>query len=265
MPSLNDLNPADISQVIAPTSGPLTGNILSEHPDNVRTPEQYKSDIYSTPGQQLLAGLEGAGQGAIGPLAPAIERFSGLTTSEDIRARQEENPVAHGAGEVTGFVGSQFVPGLGEANVARGVGAVGHAAEAVTHLIPQVPKLISTGVKAGAELTALAASDELSKMVLQDPNQTLGTAAVNIGLSGLIGGAGGATLGLVSPLFKTTANRLGISKLANDFMGETKFLQDTPNVAEGAKQELTSRLAEAENMRNVLSETKPELIARALP
>lgn len=230
-----------LSQSNTPT--PVSPSVNPIQSDTPAIDNLLIQDKRSTLPQQALTGLEGLAQGVVGPLAPAAEVASGLTTGQDIRERQQVNPITHDVGEATGFIGSVLTPGLGEASLAGKVGKVGEVAGGIA---PLAPKLVQTGIKAGAELAALSASNELSKLVESDPDQTLGTAAVNIGLSGLIGGVGGPVLGSVSPLFKTTANKLGLTKLASDFMGEMKLLQDAPDLVQGANEELAQRKAEAE-------------------
>ncbi len=68
---------------------------------------------YGNPVQQVLAGIEGAAQGAIGPFAPAIERGLGVKP-EGIRGREEANPWTHGISEAIGLGGSAML-GIGEA------------------------------------------------------------------------------------------------------------------------------------------------------
>ncbi len=79
---------------------------------------QDDSEKYGSPGQQIAAGLEGIAKGVAGPLAPAAELATGITTPEAIRGRAEANPWTHGLGEAAGFAGSALIPGLGEANLA---------------------------------------------------------------------------------------------------------------------------------------------------
>lgn len=209
----------DISQLVPVSSAPspIAGD---EGPPLNQLVPVSSEDYYGSTGQQVIAGLEGVGQGVLGPIAPAVERAFGVK-GEDIRGRQEANPITHGIGEAAGLVGGALIPGLEEANLASSVGKIGEAAKAGAGL----EGLAATGVKAGAELSALAASTELSKAVEGDPNQTLGSAAVNIGLSGIIGGAGGVALGSVSPLWNKFKNVTGVGTLMNDFINETAALQ----------------------------------------
>jgi len=270
MANINDVSPSDISAVlIDQNTSVASGNILHVNPQDVQTQEQYNDEKYSTPGQQLLTVGEGLGQGFAGPVATAAE--AGLSklgvpglSPEDQAQRAQANPAESIGSNIVGF-GAGALTGTGEAALLTklGEGAVGLAK--VGEGASLISKVASTGVKVGTEMAALQAGDEISKAINQDPNQTLGSAAINIGLSGIIGGAGGAVLGSVSPLFKTAANKMGVSKLATDFMGETKFMQENPDMVQGATQELSGRMAEADNMRNVMAEAKPELIAQAMP
>lgn len=229
--------------------------------------DKFQSDDekYGSLPQQALAGIEGAAKGVAGPLAPALEQATGLTTGADIRARAETNPVTHGLSEATGFVGSMFAPEVkGLTSLGSVVGNIGeHAASLLPEATSTISKIAATGVKTGAEMAALAGSDELSKMVTGDPNQTLGTAAINVGLSGILGGIGGITLGAVSPLWKKASNVIGAEKVASDYMGETKFINENPDMLTGAAQEVMGRMAEADQILN--GGLKGQAIAQTLP
>jgi len=267
MPNVSELNPSQISLTPPlegmPQSSPDTmrgmasaGNINQIHPDAIQTEEEH----FSTPGQQILTGIEGAAKGVLGPVAPAIEQATGLTTGENIRAREAANPITHAVGNVAGLAGS-IASGTGLGSL---VSEVGEGAAALSGL-SNISKIASTGIKTGAELAALQTSDELSKLVTNDPEQTVGSAAINVGLSGLMGGVGGAVIGAVSPLWKTAANKLGVEKLANDFMGENKFLRENPIPAEAAAGEVNSRLQETDELLKNIGNLKGQAIAATLP
>lgn len=169
--------------------------------------EQFAADEdkYTTPGQQAIAALESAGRAATFGLSTGVEKALGVKP-EDIQARQEQNPEAGMIGSVAGLVGSAFVPGgttklltrAGEAGAqALGLGAAEGAG--LAHRIG------STAVKAAIETGMVQGGDEVSKMILHDPNQSVETAITDIGLSGLIGGVGtGAVYGIASPLWRAT-------------------------------------------------------------
>ena len=263
--NINDVPPQDITTTPPAPTDPtqsLSGNINQLDPNEIQTQDEH----FGTPGQQVITGLEGAAQGVIGPLAPAIERGFGVNP-QDINARAEANPLTHAGSEAAGFGASLFVPVLGEASLAGQVGNIGeHAAALLPEATGTIAKIASTGIKTGAEMAALQTSDEISKVVTQDPNQTLQTAAINIGLSGILGGVGGSVLGSVGPLWDKAVNKIGAEKLATDFMGETQHIMDTgtdPVAATTA--ELQGRIQAADDMWKTMSETKPEVLAQAMP
>lgn len=220
---------------------------------------QSDEDKFSTPGQQLATAAEGVGQGIIGPLAPKLEISSGLTTPENIRARAEANPMLHGASQVGGFLGSALT-GAGVAPLVEGLG------KATAEILPAVlPKLAMTGIKTGTEMAALQASDELSKMVTQDPNQSISSAATNIGLSGIIGLGSGVALGAVSPLWHSTSEKLGLAKIIDDAKAQYDFRLNTPDTGSAAIDELSGRMSAMEDLRHNSSSIKGEAISKALP
>lgn len=201
----------------------------------IREGQQEK---YGSPGQQAITALEGIGEGLVGPLAPAAERILGVDPQE-ILARKEANPWAHGIGQAIGLTGG-FLTGTGEAAVmtkagklateAAGLGKVAEAANMareasvlskagaplaaaeVAAKAAQAEKAIGYGYRVGesavaqaAEMAVLATGDEISKRILQDPNTSAESAIANIGLSMALGAGGGAFItGAVSPLWKAT-------------------------------------------------------------
>lgn len=213
--------------------------------------EEHEKELapYRTPGQTVLAGAEALGRGIAGPLAPAAELATGLTTAEDIRKREEANEVASTAGEAAGFFApSALIGKAGEA--ATGLAKLAEfaqpeliekaAAKAVEHL-PLVNSLAGKIGKPAAKLAVESAlftgSDELSKAVLQDPEQSVASAAAHIGAAGLLGlGLGGA-----SSLFSSMADKAAGSKLtqfAEDFKGRVQEHLDDPNPVESFTKQL---------------------------
>jgi len=164
--------------------------------------ERSLQEEYGSTGQQVIAGLEGAAQGVLGPIAPAIERGLGVDPA-DIRGRAEANPKIHGASQVAGFVGSSLAT-MGAGAVLTGAGKAGAAAVGLGNVAKAstASKIGAMAVTNAIEGAGFAASDELSKMVLSDPNQTLNSAIAGVGMGGLLGGVVGAGLGTVPPLWK---------------------------------------------------------------
>lgn len=170
-----------------------TPSMLSEESDHQK---------YSTPGQQLLTGLEGFGQGTAGFLSTGAENLlskagvPGLTPEEQA-GRAKENPWIHGTAEAGGFgVGS--LTGTGEAAL---LSHLGEAAKIGLEGANVTNRLALGAGKMAAEMGAYQASDEASKAINQNPNQTVGSAVANVGLSSILGGilgAGTSTLGIAA-------------------------------------------------------------------
>ena len=111
------------------------------------------------------------------------------------KAAEEANPNAYLAGEVTGAVGSSFIPGLGVLNAAKGA---------------KLGTLAAKGAASGA-LSGLGMTEELNDKAI-----------VDVGVGGLVGGAAGPVLALsgegLSKLGSAANNKLispSINKIDN--------------------------------------------------
>lgn len=224
---------------------------------------QDDSEKYGSTGEQVKAGLEGAAQGAVGPLAPLAETKLFGVKPEDIRGRAEANPITHGIGEVAGF-GASALSGTGIASVLgkageaaagltkvgeavnaareaaqvageteKGIEAAGKAAEAAQTLTARVG---SSAVRNAAEMAVLQGSDEVAKQILQDPTASAESAISNVGLAAAIGGTGGAFFtGAVSPLWKATVGDHldnGLKLITDKLNGAGAVLPDELKAAE---------------------------------
>lgn len=159
--------------------------------------QSFKEEKYGTPTEMLKTGAEGLAKGIAGPLATGLESALFGNEKEQL-ARAETNPITHGAGEVTGLVGGAMTgTGLGGA-----LGKIGEVAEAAT-AARGLGKIGSSIVKSAIENLVYQGSDETSKLILRDPNQSAETAAADMGLAALVGGA----FGTISPLWHATAGR----------------------------------------------------------
>ena len=206
--------------------------------DEFLAPE-LKEQKYGTTGQQLKAGAEGLAQGLVGPLAPLAERAVGVKP-EDILGRQETNPVTHYASEIAGIVGPALLTG-GASGAAR-LTQTG-ALEAIGRMVPAASETLASRVGTGAAKAAvenimLAGSDEASKMILQDPNQTAQTALGNIGIAAALGGALGGTVGGISPLWEATVGDKA-GKFIEDFKGRIKEHVENPDPVHAVTDELS--------------------------
>ncbi len=161
----------------------------------------FKEEQYGGMGQQIATGAEGLASGLTFGLSTGAERALGVP-AEDIRARREVNPISHGVGEMAGIgIGSLY--GAGEAAVLERAGAAVAGKIAGESL---VSKIGSTAAKLATENVLFQAGDEVSQ-AFSDANRSIGTVMADVGLAGLIGGATGAALGSVSPLWKATAGK----------------------------------------------------------
>lgn len=167
------------------------------------TPEDYENwanqQRFGTPLEQLKTFGEGAASAATFGLSTGLEKAMGVP-GRNIRLREEVNPISHGAGQVAVLA----IPGVGDVSAAGALESVGSAA---SELIPRtgvISQIGSAAVKNAVETMMLTGGDEVSKAFAGDPDQSIQSAAVDIGLSGVLGGALGAGLGSVSPLWEAT-------------------------------------------------------------
>lgn len=189
--------------------------------------DDLKQEKYGTLGQQGKAALEGAAQGLLGPIAPATERLLGVK-HEDILGRAEANPITHMGAEVAGLVAPALITGGGSLEARGALSGLAKftqsgALEAAGRLLPEAGTTLASKVGIGAAKAAvdnmlIAGSDEVSRLILNDPGQSAETAIANVGLAGAIGGTLGGALGAAGPLWKATAGDKA-SKLIEDFKG----------------------------------------------
>lgn len=198
---------------------------------------ELSEDKYGTLGQQAKTALEGAAEGIAGPLAPLTEEKLLGVKPEDIRGRKEENPITHGLSQAGSLIASSAL-GVGEgALVAKAGELAAHAAQ-LAEPVSYAAKIASGAVKGAAEMGLLQSSDEVSKLIEQDPNQTLGSATASIGLYGLLGGGiGGAALSSISPLWKASVGNK-LNQFIEDFKGRVNERASVPNPVESMTEEL---------------------------
>lgn len=201
-------SPKPIAQV---ASADVASNFLGNEPgigeqsglDQRLAEHDELQSKYGTAGQQLLTGIEGTAQGFAGSVATGAEALlskagvAGLSPEEQ-ELRAKANPITRYGTEGLGFGIGAFT-GTGEAAL---LSRIGKAAEVASGL-GEASKITRFATSTGSELAAMQAGNEISKAINQDPNQTLGSAAINIGLSGIMGAAGGAALGSIGPMWKS--------------------------------------------------------------
>jgi hypothetical protein len=170
------------------------------------------SQTYGTAGQQAITALEGFGQGVAGPLAPMAEEALGVDPKA-ILARRLANPITAGTAEIAGLVGPALLTGGASAAASTGAklstkGALaalakytqaGLVQKAANVVLPGAGTTLAGRIGIGAAKAALengilSGSDEISKMVLNDPDQTAESAIAHIGLGAALGGVLGGTV-----------------------------------------------------------------------
>lgn len=221
-----------------PSTEPTT-NPSGMSTDNMSKPEGLDEFVHDdlmqqkhgSLGQQAITGLEGAARGVLGPVAPALEQSFGVDP-EDIRGRQEANPYIHMGAEAVGL-GAGMMTGVGEGALLAKAGELGVAAAGLGEA-SNIAKIGSAALKGSIENMVYSGSDELSKFVLKDPDQSAQSALVDIGLSGLIGGVAGGALGAANPLWDATIGpkvHEGLAYLSDKLGGIEGQLPDAVNEA----------------------------------
>ena len=166
---------------------------------------QLDEEKYGSLKQQAIAGVEGLASGILGPIAPAIETNILGVKPEDIRGREEENPITSGIGEAAGLIGST-IAGVGVGGVMTKAGKLAQEAAGLAKAMSFGAKVGSTAVQQAAEMAVMQGSDEVSKKILHTPEDASESALANIGLAAALGGGAGAVFtGAMSPLWKATA------------------------------------------------------------
>lgn len=154
---------------------------------NQPTPEQQaqllEKSKFNSMEQKLKTGAEGVAAGLAGPLAAGAEKIFGVDP-EDIRKRAKYNPWIKGLAEVAGLASP-----VGEGAVLAKAGKA--VADAAAY-----GKIGSAAVRGAVETALFQGGDEISKMIQEDPHQSVSSAISNIGLSGILGLGGGAALGV---------------------------------------------------------------------
>lgn len=230
---------------------------------------QAEKEHYNSPAQKALGLAEGVAEGFAGPIATGAEDLlsragvPGISAEERVK-RQDNQPLAHGIYQAVGF-GAGMLTGVGEASL------LAHAGEAVAGGLKLGlegsslgSRLAAGAAKMATEMTAYQAGDELTKAINQDPNQTVASAAANIGFSGLLGGGlgfGSTGLGIAA---KSAIN----SQVLQDFADRLAFRGANLNPNEMMQHELTQGINSFDQIGdevNGVSGIKAQSIAKLLP
>lgn len=201
---------------------------------------------------------EGAAQGIAGPVGTATAIGLG-SDPEMMRERAAAHPIAHKAAELGGFLAT-IGAGSGLAPV---VGRIGQGVEALTGL----SGVAGSSVKLATEMALLSAGDETSKLIMNDPEQSMGSALTNVGTSALLGMGGGAALGGLGKLWDVTAGSKA-KQFLEDFKGRINYHMENPNPVEGLTRELEDHYHNVTSMADEVygpQGLKAQDISKAVP
>ena len=157
------------------------------------TPEQLQGALDKTKneslGENIKGGLEGLGEMVAPAAGVAVEKAAGAKEADILRRRDTPG---HLIGQMVGIAATA---GL-ESWIAGGAKSAGAAVAKDAIETTVANRIGTTAAKMAVENATFAGKDEVAKMMVHDPDQSLDTAAANIGMAGLIGGVlGGAGQG----------------------------------------------------------------------
>lgn len=186
-------------------------------------------DKYGGIGGQLYAATSGFLNTALPVVGHKIDEAIGSNDSELEKGTREQNPISYGIGQVGGLLGSP---------VGKAIGAAGKGASALVG-----EGILGSAAKLATESALLQTTDETAKYMAKDPTQSLSSAAVDIGLASLLGGAFGTTGGILGK---------GVSKVADSKLGE--FVSDFRNrILEHTAPEAVNVADKAASLKRALS------------
>lgn len=221
--SVGDLHSLPVQQVPSALS---SGQFSLAYPNAV---QDFKTQVkYGSPTQAGIAGLEAAGRGLSFGTSTGLETAFGVP-GQDILGREAANPVPSFIGTGAGIAASNlFAPGISEANI------LGKAGAGVADALD-----LGLGAKIATEGAILKGGDEVSHMIAGDPNQSMETAASNIGLAAVLGGVGGAAIGSISPAFNALSGGK-VGQFIEDFKSRINEHLANPDPVQNLTGELQS-------------------------
>lgn len=207
--------------------------------DLERVKDQKLQDEHGSIGAQIGTALEGAAKTTTFGLSSGAEKYIGeklgidALSPENQMAREEANPVAATIGSIGGLLSPTGLEGkiVGKAGKALAEKVLPHAVE--EGILKGVSR---SAVKYATEGALIQGGDEISKALLDAPNQSLGSAISNMGLAAVLGGGLGATGALA---------KAGVSKVANDVVERIRFHASEGKVPMAAVEAVETRAPKA--------------------
>lgn len=202
---------------------------------NFMAPE-LKEQQFGSPGQQAIAGVEGALRGATLGGSDILENKLGISTPENIKARMETNPA-------TSFVST----GLGGAALAGVTGGLAAPAEAVLG-----PGLAASTLGMGAEGALFGAGSAVSDYALGDSNLNAQKVLSDIGFGAATGiGLGALGYGLKSAFGKFGNAKGSMSEAVADEANQANRESQTQQVLEPGLKKEAPEIIEAANRQGL--------------
>ena len=240
---------------------------VDQHPDFL-TDEQMNamSEQPEDHSNQIKAGLEGVAEGVAGPVAPFVEKHLMHVKPSEMRARAEEYPGTKGIGQAVGL-GASLMSGVGEGAIAAKLGAGASEAAGLGKATGILGKMGAEAIDQATQMALIQGSDEISKMIINDPNTSAQSAIGNIGLSSALGGVIGAGIGSISPLIKASGIGPKATKFFGEMKDELKFIHENPDAISTATKELENLHNNTQTLRESLygNGIKGDLIKEHLP
>lgn len=141
---------------------------------------------------------EGLGRGATFGLTDWAQAKLGVP-AEDLKGRQKYNPISSTAGDLTGAVGTMFIPGAGAFSAGGLAAKAGATGARVAAGLGEglVGRAVTRGLASGIEGGLFGIGSAISEDVLEDGNLDLAGEKLvsHVGMGALLG-AGGAALGV---------------------------------------------------------------------
>lgn len=234
------------------------GELVSQEQVNRAVEQDIKEETFNTLGNEALAFGSGALSAATFGLSD--KAISALGGQEKLRDISEINPLARGAGEITGAIGSAFLGGTAAARFLPGAAATkasGAVRGAVAARHGKTAGLVAEGVVDGA---LFGAGQAYADAVISDEPVNAEKIIAGMGSGALFGGAIGGAVGGLGKLSK----RIDIKKAAqqSDAFRSTQAGREITKIRRKLDRDLTKFIKKEvpENLRVKTESTLKEAV-----
>lgn len=222
--------------------------------------------------KEALHPLVNMGAQTLGLILPNL--IPGVGEAADVKAAlggaKEANQLLK-AGEITAADAAPFLEAGKKAaetiNPLSASSIMSGTAERVANSMGFQGDIGKSAAKMAIESAIFQGGNETSDMFANDPDQSIGTAATDIGLAGLIGLPLGAAGGAASSLIENSKVGKNLSNFIGDFKGRIKEHLENPNPLKNLAEELSNHLNIDEEGLDVYGKTglKAEAIQKLMP